>query len=63
MFGNRFNPYSDLSLYSYFDLGIGYSSLSSCSNSGIEIFYSGFSLYSYYGLGIDYSRLKFQIDF
>jgi hypothetical protein len=27
VFGNRFNSYSDLNLYSYFDLGIGYSSL------------------------------------
>jgi hypothetical protein len=38
VFGNRFNFYSELNLYSYFDLGIGYSSLSSYSYSGLEIF-------------------------
>jgi hypothetical protein len=32
------NSYSDLNLYSYFDLGIDYPSLSSYSYSGLEIF-------------------------
>jgi hypothetical protein len=34
----QFNSFPDLNLYSYFDLGIGYSSLSSYSYSGLEIF-------------------------
>jgi hypothetical protein len=38
VFDNRFNFYSDLNLCSYFDLGIGYSSLSSYSYYGLEIF-------------------------